>query len=309
MNKPHIAFLGLGLMGSGMARRLLTNGFPLTVFNRNPQKSQPFLADGARVAPSPRAAASQADVIISMVADDNASSHMWYGDEGALAAARPGTVCIECSTVTVDWVQRLAKAAADAGCEFLDAPVTGSKTHAAAGELNFIVGGDPATLEKVRSVLAAMSKSILPIGPTGSGAMLKLINNFVCGVQVAALAEAMAMIERSGLDRAKAMEIIANGAPGSPLVKTVWARMAARDYLPHFLMDLMVKDLGYAIKEGGKLSVDLITAAAALDDFQNATAAGHGEKDMAAVVEVLRAKAVSKSADGPWATRSVAAQF
>ena len=109
------------------------------------------------------------------------------------------------------------------GCEFLDAPVTGSKTQAAAGELNFLVGGDAATLEKVRPVLAAMSKAIVHLGPTGSGALLKLINNFVCGVQVASLAEALAMIERSGLDRAKALEILTDGAPGSPLVKAVSA--------------------------------------------------------------------------------------
>ena len=99
-------------MGSGMARRLLANGFPLTVFNRNPEKSKPFAAEGARVANSPREAAAQAEVIISMVADDNASRSLWLGENGALAAAKPGTVCIECSTVTVDWVRELAAAAA-----------------------------------------------------------------------------------------------------------------------------------------------------------------------------------------------------
>ena len=297
MNKPHIAFLGLGLMGSGMARRLLTNGFPLTVFNRNPQKSKPFAADGARLAASPRDAASQADVIISMVADDIASNRMWLGDDGALAGAVRGAVCIECSTVSVDWVLKLSAAASEAGCEFLDAPVTGSKSHAAAGELNFIVGGSQTTLEKVRPALAAMSKSILPLGPVGSGAMLKLINNFVCGVQVAALAEALAMIERGGLDRAKAMEIIANGAPGSPLVKTVWARMSGRDYAPNFLMGLMAKDLGYAIREGGKLAVELTTAAAALNHFQKAVLAGLGDKDMSAVIEQFRPSETEKPND------------
>ena len=275
-------------MGSGMARRLLVNGFPLTVFNRNPEKSRPFAAEGAHVAMSPREAASQADVVISMVADDNASRSLWLGETGALAGAVPGTICIECSTVTVGWVRELAGAAAARQCEFLDAPVTGSKTHAAAGELNFLVGGEAVTLEKARPVLAAMSKAILPVGPAGSGALLKLINNFVCGVQVAALAEAMAMIESSGLDRAKALEIIANGAPGSPLVKTVSARMTAPDYTPNFALRLLAKDLTYAIAEGGKLSVPMATAAAALEVFQKAIAAGYGEKDMAAVVEPFR---------------------
>ena len=287
MNKPHITFFGLGLMGSGMARRLLVNGFPLTVFNRSAEKSKPFAAEGALVAASPREAVAKADVIISMVADDNASRSLWLGENGALAAARSGTVCIECSTVTVGWVRELASAAGKKKCEFLDAPVTGSKTHAAAGELNFIVGGSPTTLEKVRPVLAAMGKTILPLGPVGSGALLKLINNFVCGVQVAALAEAMAMIERSGLDRAKALEIIANGAPGSPLVKAVSTRMTTQDFTPNFLLRLMAKDLNYAILEGGKLSVELKTAVAALEEFQRGIAAGHGEKDIAAVVKPL----------------------
>jgi 3-hydroxyisobutyrate dehydrogenase len=294
MSKPRIAFLGLGIMGSGMARRLLTNGFPLTVFNRNAEKSKPFAAEGAQVANSPREAAERAEVIISMVADDNASRSLWLGEHGALAAAKPGVVCIECSTMTVGWVRELSAAAVSRGCEFLDAPVTGSKTHAAAGDLSFIVGGDAATVEKARPVLAAMSKTILPIGPVGSGALLKLINNFVCGVQIAALAEAMAMIERSGLDRARALEIIVNGAPGSPLVKTVSARMTTPDYTPNFLLRLMTKDLGYAIEEGGKLSVEMATAAAALGVFRNGIAAGHGEKDIAAVVERFRSGRVNK---------------
>ena len=131
--------------------------------------------------------------------------------------------------------------------------------QAAGGELNFLVGGDSATLEKARPVLAAMGKTISHLGPTGSGAMIKLINNFVCGVQVAALAEALTMIERSGLDRAKALEILTHGAPGSPLVRTVAGRMTAPDFTPNFMLRLMAKDIGYAIQEGGKLSVELVT--------------------------------------------------
>jgi 3-hydroxyisobutyrate dehydrogenase len=288
MSKPRIAFLGLGIMGSGMARRLLANGFPLAVFNRNAEKSAPFAAGGAHVATSPREAALGAGVILSMVADDNASRSLWLGENGALAAAGPGTVCIECSTVTVNWVRELAAAVVAKKCEFLDAPVTGSKIQAAAGELNFLVGGSASTLEKARPVLAAMSKTILPLGPVGSGALLKLINNFVCGVQVAALAEAMAMIELGGLDRAKALEVLTNGAPGSPLVKAVSARMTTPDYTPNFLLRLMAKDLGYAIQESGKLSMELMTAAAALELFQRGVAAGHGGQDIAAVVEQFR---------------------
>jgi len=276
-------------MGSGMARRLLANGFPLSVYNRNAKKAEGFAEAGARVATSPREAATGTNVIVCMVADDSASRAMWLGENGALAAAAPGTICIDSSTVTVGWAHELAEAVAAKKCEFIDTPVTGSKTQAASGELNFLVGGDTATLEKARPVLAAMSKTITHIGPVGSGALIKLINNFVCGVQIIAIAEAVAMIERSGLDRARALEVLTQGAPGSPLVKSVSGRMTAADYTPNFLLRLMAKDLKYSLEEAAKLSLHLTTAAAALDTFQKAIAAGYGEKDIAASVELLRA--------------------
>ena len=290
MNKTSVAFLGLGLMGSGMARRLIGAGFAVTVYNRNAEKAAPLAAAGARVAATPRAAAAGAGIIISMVADDGASRSLWLGENGALAGAQPGTVCIECSTVTVGWIHELAGAVKAAGGALLDAPVTGSKNNAAAGELNFLVGGDPFVLEQARPVLAVMSKSIAHLGPTGSGAMIKLINNFVCGVQVAALAEALTMIERSGLERARALEVLTNGAPGSPLVKIVSARMSASDFTPNFHLHLLAKDLVYAIHEGAKLGVELVTGAAALRDFQNGLAAGLAHQDMSAVIEPLRQK-------------------
>lgn len=276
-------------MGSGMARRLLANGFPLSVYNRNAKKAEGFAEAGARVATSPRDAATGANVIVCMVADDNASRAMWLEENGALAAAAPGTICIDSSTVTVDWARELADAVQSRKCEFIDTPVTGSKTQAASGELNFLVGGEAVTLEKARPVLGAMSKTVTHIGPVGSGALIKLINNFVCGVQIIAIAEAVAMIERSGLDRACALEVLTQGAPGSPLVKAVSGRMTAADYTPNFLLRLMAKDLKYSLAEADKLSLHLTTAAAALETFQKAIAAGYGEKDIAASVELLRA--------------------
>jgi 3-hydroxyisobutyrate dehydrogenase len=140
----------------------------------------------------------------------------------------------------------------------------------------------------VRPVFAPMAKSVTHIGKVGSGAMIKLINNFLCGVQVASLAEAVVMIERSGLDREHAMKIITDGAPGSPLVKLIAPRMTAADYAPNFLLKLMTKDLGYALNEGEKLSTELTTVEAALLVFKNAIAAGHADKDMSAIIEPLR---------------------
>ena len=288
MSHPRIAFLGLGLMGGGMARRLLGAGFPLAVFNRDPAKAAPLAAAGATVAATPREAATGASLIISMVADDSAARAVWLGHDGALAGAAPGTVCVECSTVTVGWVRALAAAAAAENCGFLDAPVTGSRTQAAAGELNFLVGGPAVTLEQARPALAVMGKSVTSLGPVGSGALLKLINNFLCGVQVASLAEAIVMIERGGLDRAKALEVLTGGAPGSPLVKAVSARMTAADFTPHFHVRLMAKDLTYASEEAAAHALTLATAAAALKLFQAATTAGHGDQDIAAIIEPLR---------------------
>jgi 3-hydroxyisobutyrate dehydrogenase len=287
--KLRIAFFGLGIMGSGMVNRLLGAGFPVTVYNRNADKAKPFVEAGAKLAKSTREAAADADVIFSMVADDAASQAMWLGEQGALAGTTKGAVLIECSTLTVKWVGELSQAAKRAGCELLDAPVTGSKPQAAAGELNFLVGGPAEAIEKARPALAAMSKAIIHLGPTGSGALMKLINNFVCGAQLVALAEAVTLIERSGLDRTKALEILQNGAPGSPLVKTMSNRMTAKDYTPNFPMKLMAKDLNYAIEEAGKFGLKLGTVTAALQAFNAAMKSGHAEQDFSSVVEQYRA--------------------
>jgi len=288
MSNPRIAFLGLGIMGCGMARQLLAKRFPVTVFNRNAEKSMALGKEGATIAASPAEAAATADVIVSMLADDTASRSLWLGENGALAAAAKGTLSIECGTVTVGWIQELSAATARHGCELLDAPVTGSKTQAASGELKFLVGGSVSALHRARPVLSAMGTSIAHLGPSGSGALMKLINNFVCGVQIASLAEALVMIERSGLDRGPALEILTGGAPGSPLVKTISTRMTTADFTPNFLLRLMAKDLGYAIAEGGKLAINLTTAEAALGLFQQGIAGGHGEQDISAVVAPLR---------------------
>ena len=288
MQQTRVALIGLGLMGSGMARRLLGAGFPLAVWNRNPERAKALAAEGAHVAATPRDAAARADVVLSMVADDAASRAVWLGDDGALAGATRGAVLVECSTLTVGWIGQLFREVAARGCELLDAPVTGSKPHAASGELVFLVGGSAAALETARPALAAMSRAILHVGASGRGALLKLVNNFMCGVQAASLAEALALIERSGLDRAKSLELLTTGAPGSPLVKTLSARMTARDYTPNFLLRLMSKDLTYALAEGRKYGLALSTVASALEVVDQAVAAGNGEEDFSALVEPLR---------------------
>jgi 3-hydroxyisobutyrate dehydrogenase len=288
MSKPRVALIGLGLMGSGMAHRLLGAGFSLAVYNRSPERAAPLAAAGAHAAASPREAAARADVVLSMVAHDGAARDVWLGEQGALAGAARGTVLVECSTVTVGWIEELAKEAGAAGCALLDAPVTGSKTQAASGELSFLVGGPAAALETARPVLAAMSKAVVHVGDTGRGALLKLINNFLCGVQAVSLAEALALVERSGLDRTKAVEVLTAGAPGSPLIKTLAARMTAGDYTPHFTLKLASKDMNYAVGEARRHGVSLSTLGPVLDLYGRAIADGHGEEDFSSVVEALR---------------------
>jgi 3-hydroxyisobutyrate dehydrogenase len=296
--KPRVALLGLGVMGTGMAHSLLRAGFPLTVYNRNAAKAAAIAAGtDARAAATPREAAAGADIVVSMVADDAASRAVWLGTDGALAGVKADAVLIESSTVTAAWIRELADAvrtahaASGAGVELLDAPVTGTRPHAEAGELLFLVGGAASALERARPALAAMSRATIHVGPTGSGALLKLVNNFVCGVQAVALAEALTLVERSGLDRDKALDLLTNGAAGSPLVKTLSARMTSGEFTPpNFTLQLMTKDMVYAQQEAARagVGVALETAACAQRVFERAIADGHAEDDFASVIESVR---------------------
>src|SRR5258708_10365721 len=230
----------------------------------------PYGRWGASVAWTPGEAAAGAELIISMVADDRAARELWLGASGALGAAESGAVLVESSTLSSGWIKELAVSAARRGCGFLDAPVTGSKTHAAAGELTFLVGGSAEALAKARPALAALGPAVLHLGATGSGALLKLVNNFLCGVQAVSLAEAFAFIERSRLDRAPSIEFLKNAAPGSPLVRTLAERMEAGRFEPNFKLRLLAKDLAYAVEEGRAMSLELATVSSAIEVLQAA---------------------------------------
>jgi 3-hydroxyisobutyrate dehydrogenase len=285
--KP-IAFLGLGIMGSAMARRLIDQGYELAVWNRNAARAASVVRAGARLAATPADAARGADTVIAMLADDQASREVWMGSAGALPAMEAGALAIDSSTLTVEWMRELGAAAAARGIGFLDAPVTGSKKQAEEGVLNFLVGGEASQVERAGPLFAGMGRGHVHVGPTGSGALLKLINNFMCGVQIASLAEALAMAERSGLDTQVAAQVLSNGSPGSPLVKMLAERMVKRDYTPNFLLPLMVKDLDYAIATFAGQGIELRDAHAARDRFLAAVEAGYQHQDMSVVIEVLR---------------------
>ena len=282
-----VAVLGLGIMGFGMARELTRKGFDVSVWNRNPAKAAPLLAH-ARAGATPADTVRDADLALAMLAHDDASRAVWLGPDGALAAMKAGAVAMESSTLTVEWVRELAGEAGKRGVEFLDAPVTGSKVHAESGALSFLVGGAAEALERVRPALAAMGGNIAHVGPTGSGALVKLINNFMCGVQVASLAEALAMAERSGLDVRQVAAVLAAGSPGSPLVRMIGQRMVDRAYEPNFFVPLMAKDLSYAQREFARAGIELKSAEVARAPFLAAADAGFADRDIASIVELLR---------------------
>ncbi|WP_242123612.1 NAD(P)-dependent oxidoreductase [Sphingobium sp. Sx8-8] len=283
-----IAILGLGIMGMGMARRLLQAGDAVTVWNRSPARAASLVEAGARQAESPVDAATGADYVIAMVADNDASRSVWLGPQGALAAMARGKVAIDSSTLDPGWVETLAVEMKAAGVHFVEAPVTGSKVQAEGGTLRFFVGSDPESLALARPVLDSMGNGVTHLGPAGSGAVLKLANNVMAGIQVAAFAEALALVEAKGLDREQAANLLRNGAPGSPMVGLMADRMLARNYDPNFLIPLMAKDLGYGEALLASAGIRSGLAAAARARFLEAEQAGLGDRDIAAVVEPLR---------------------
>lgn len=286
--KPSVALLGLGTMGHGMASNLLKAGFPLTVWNRTKVKAELLADSGATIADSPADAAKKAAVVLAMLADDAASRAAWLGDEGALAAMPSDSIAVECSTLSPGWIRELDRAANDRGMRLVEAPVTGSRAQAEAGQLNFLVGADEQTLATITPVLQSMSKEILQLGPVGSGAQLKLINNFLCAVQVTSFAEGLAWMERTGLRLDTALDFLKRGAPGSGILSAMSERMTRRTYEVNFMLSLMAKDLRYARAAAAELGIEISTSFPAGELFRRAEEQGLGEKDMSAVVEVAR---------------------
>jgi 3-hydroxyisobutyrate dehydrogenase len=286
--KQSVALLGLGTMGRSMAANLLKAGFPLTIWNRTWAKAESLTAQGAAVAESPAAAAKKASVVISMVSDDNASRSVWLGRDGALAAMPAGAIAVECSTLSPAWISELHTTVTDRKLRMVEAPVTGSRPQAEAGQLNFLVGAEKETLIAITPVLRCMSKELLHLGPVGTGAQMKLVNNFLCAVQIASFAEALGWIERTQLQREAALDFLKRGAPGSGILSTMSERMTQRTYDVNFLLRLMAKDLRYAHAAAAQLGVNLSTSSPAEELFRKAQDRGDGEKDVSAVVEVVR---------------------
>ena len=244
----HVAFIGLGRMGHGMAGRYVDAGFSVAVWNRSRAKAEDLIARGARWAASPADAAVGADAIVTMVADDKASRAVWLGKEGAAATAKTGTLAIECSTVSYGHALDLARELRGRGLVYIDSPVTGLPDAAAGGKLTMLVGAEPADLDAARPYLAPLSTAIRHFGAVGSGTVYKLINNLMGAIQIAGLAEGLAIAEQAGLDMKLVLETLETGVAASPQVVRHSKRMVARDFGgASFAAALRHKDAVYAV--------------------------------------------------------------
>jgi 3-hydroxyisobutyrate dehydrogenase len=252
-----VAFIGLGRMGHGMAGRYLDAGFTVTLWNRSRAKAEDLVARGAHWATSPGDAAIDADAVVTMVADDEASRAVWLGEDGAAATMKAGTLAIECSTVSYSHALQLSRELHARGLIYLDCPVTGLPDAAASGKLTLLVGADAADLDKARPFLAPLSTTIRHFGEVGTGTVYKLINNLMGAIQIAGIAEGLAIAEQAGLDMKLVLEAIENGVAASPQVIRHSKRMAARNFEgATFTAALRHKDAAYAVALAESLLAD-----------------------------------------------------
>lgn len=287
-----IAFLGLGRMGSGMASRLLEAGHDLVVWNRTPERASALVDHGARLASTPAEAAADVDAVVAMLSNDDASRAVWLGPDGVLAGEpRPGTLAIECSTLSYDWVLELSAAVRAAGLRFLDAPVTGLPDAAAAGRLTLLAGASPDDLEAARPVLDPLSAEVLHFGPVGAGTAYKLIVNLMGAVQIAGAAEGLALAERAGLDLQQVASALASSQAAAPQVVRNSRRMVDTDHDEVvFSGRLRHKDTAYAMRLAARLGIGAPFGRTALDGLDALLASGHGDANESAIIEIARAR-------------------
>lgn len=265
-----IAFLGLGQMGSGMAANLVSAGHDVSVWNRSPDKVEPIVEKGARLAASPADAAKNADAVFSMVSDDTASERVWLADDGALSAAPADSLVIECSTISHNHVRRLADATVSHGCSYLDCPVNGPPVAAATGDLVLLVGALESDLERARPLLEVISSSILHFGDVGTGTAFKLINNLLGAVHVASIAEAVHLAHKLKLDPETLIAAVESGPCASPHVKRMIRPMAEVRLADQFglAIGLREKDSRYCLAMATALETGMSVGEAAYQWYQ-----------------------------------------
>ena len=286
-----VAFIGLGSMGRGMANRLLQAGHELRVYNRTASKAIELERAGAQRCLTPREACADAEAVFAMTADDTSSRSVWSGPDGVLAARlAPRALAIECSTLSHNWVMQLAVEARARNLRYLDAPVTGLAEAAAAGALTLLVGAEPDDLESARPLLNVISNRILHFGAVGSGTAYKLIVNLMGAVQIASLAEGMALAERAGLDLDMVANAISTGQAASPQVVRNARRMVADDHDRDvvFTPVLRLKDTDYALQLARGLGIGAPFGRVAARQLQQLIELGHAGVNESKIIEVAR---------------------
>ncbi|HSC85678.1 MAG TPA: NAD(P)-dependent oxidoreductase [Polyangiaceae bacterium] len=283
-----IAFLGLGAMGTRMASRLVSDDIDLRVWSRSgvPQGSPEL---GSIFAPTVAAAVKDVDLVIVMVTDDDASRAVWL-DAGALRGMRSGAVAVECSTLSPQWVSELARRAREAGVDFVDAPVVGSRPQAHAGGLIFLAGGDPSIVDGLRPTLLRMGPAVHHVGASPAGTRAKLVANALFAVQVAALGELVGVARRMGMDVAGLVQVLGELSVMSPAAKGAATGMLEGGFAPMFPLSLGAKDLRYAMAQADAVGSSVPMTCAASEVFQRGRSQGFSDENLTAIAKLYVAE-------------------
>ena len=282
-----IGFIGLGIMGEPMCRNLMKAGYACTVYTRTKSRGEKLLSEGAVWGDSPKDTAAKSDVIITIVTDTPDVEKVILGEDGIIEGIQPGSVVIDMSTISPSATRNMAAALEDKGADMLDAPVSGGDTGAIAGTLSIMVGGSQNVFDRCLPIFEAMGKSINLIGDHGAGQMTKLCNQVAVSVTNLAMAEALILAARAGLDMEKMLAAISGGAAGSWQMTNLAPRVIKRDFDPGFMVKLQQKDLRLVMGAASELGLGLPGASLAHQLFNNIEAAGEGDEGTQALVKSL----------------------
>ncbi len=286
MNKPRIAYLGTGLMGLPMAMNLIAAGYPVTVWNRSPEKCAPAVEAGATHAATPAEAVDGCDVVLMCLTNEKVVKTVVFGDAGIAASANPPRILVDCSTAHPTATRQLAdRLVAETGCAWMDAPVSGGTPAAKAGALTFMVGGDEAHFDSVRPILETLGKNITLMGPVGAGQTTKLVNQVISGCTMTIVAEAVNLAEKAGVDANRLAAALAGGFADSKPFQLLAPRMAARNFAdPLGTVAMLLKDIDMVVEFGAANDASLPMTQTTCD-ILNATAdAGHAEEDISTLI-------------------------
>jgi putative dehydrogenase len=288
MSAGQIGVVGLGAMGMGMATSLRRAGYDLQVFDVRREVAEAFAVEGGEACSSPAAVAATCEVLISVVVNAAQTESLLFGEDGAAAAMKSGSVFVMCSTVDPGWSIALEKRLAEKGILYLDAPISGGAAKAATGEITMMTSGHPDAYAKVGGALDAMAAKVYRLGPAaGNGSKVKIINQLLAGVHIAAAAEAMALGLRQGVDPASLYEVITHSAGNSWMFENRMAHVLAGDYTALSAVDIFVKDLGLVLDTARASKFPLPLASTAHQMFLQAASAGFGREDDSAVIKIF----------------------